>query len=340
MHSRINAFCGPIGAAILLACAGLARAQTPTAPPPTSPAAPTTAAPVPPLTEEQKNALIKRGPDGKLVRYEVPFNWAAIDVDPQLSPEQREKIRLELPRRNLQHEIAEVNNLDMIMLIDQGQIDKLDLRDRHKLPWMERATKLLRVPAVLSEWLRSRQLITGEQAASLQSIVDAYGKALMEESKAAAGEDKSAISVVVARELYHQRLEEPIYVFRRLLVVAADNADPCLEKTKMPDDIRASLAAEVAAIKAATTDAEKRRAVTALLDKMPDWVMQHQFMDAAIDAGHPGARVPGAEHAAVAEMAYKVEQRRRDEAAKNGKSVEYQKSRAPQGSEPAGPGGR
>ncbi len=270
--------------------------------------------------------LIKRDDQGKVIRYDRPVPWVALELNPLIPADQQAEIAKVMPRRNLQHEVSAVNNLDLIMRVDQGEFDRLDPRNRRELTWAERSVKLLRAGGMLSEWLNAQGLVTPEQALASQTLGDAYGKSLLEEARIAAGEDKAAMSTLITREIFKQRIDEPLFVYRQLLVQAANNVDTCLGKTEMPDEVRKTLDAEVAAVKSASTDLDKRQAVHALLNKMPDWVMQHQFMDAAIDTQFLERSARVGDKSVTAVMAYKMEQNRRNQAAANGKPAEYQKT--------------
>ncbi|MCC6428758.1 MAG: hypothetical protein IT435_18295 [Phycisphaerales bacterium] len=270
--------------------------------------------------------LVKRDADGKLIRYDRPLPWLALESNELVSDKQREDIKPSLHRRNLQHEVAAVNNLDLVIKIDQGEIERLDPRDRRQLAWAERTTKLLRAGGMLSEWLNVQGMLSDEQAAGNQAIGDAYGRALLEQVRKDAGEDRQLQSTVITRELFKNRIDEPMFVYRMLCERVAGMVDECLAGTDMPEDIRKSLAPEVAAVKAASTVADRRQALTALLLKMPDWVMQHQFMDVAINKEYNNREVALADGNKVRSvMAYQVETARRREEVAKGKTVGYEK---------------
>lgn len=273
-----------------------------------------------------ENLLVQRGPDGKVIKPERPLPWLAFEKNPLISDKQREDLKPILEKRQLMHEVGVVNNLDLIMKVDAGEFERLDPRDRRQLAWAERTQRQLRSAGMMSEWLYVQGHISDVQAAGCQVLGDAYGKAKLEDCRKESGEDKTAMSTAITRELFTERVDEPLYVYRRLLERAAGVIDEIVTATEMSPEIRASLEPEIAAVRAASTDEQKRVTMTALLNKMPDWVMQHQMMDAAISKRFTdrATKLPDG-RAMMTVMPYQVEiQKRRDQKAK-GEEVQLQK---------------
>lgn len=273
--------------------------------------------------------LVRRGPDGKLVKLDRPLPWVALDENPLITPAEHEALKVFMDRRQLSHELGLVNDLDLAMKVEAGELDRLDPRDRRQLSWASSTQKQLRTAGKLSEWLFLRKAVTKEQAAAVQVLGDAYGKARLKEIREAAGEDRLAASTAITRETYKQWVEEPMYVYRRLLERTAENIDACVKGAELPTEILDLIKPEIEAVKAATTPEQKRATVTALLEKLPDWVMQHKLMDASVALRFPDRT--GTMNGMVVKpvMAYQVELKRRmDKAAATGEQVPYQKAPA------------
>ncbi|HRJ49154.1 MAG: hypothetical protein KF787_08730 [Phycisphaeraceae bacterium] len=272
-----------------------------------------------------ENLLIRRGPDGRIIRYDRPLPLVAFEMNPLISEEQRAELAPVLERRVMMNEISAVNNVDLMIKIDQGAFEELDPRDRRALGWAERVQRLLRPGGMLSEWLHNQSFITAEQAAASQVLGNSYAKALMNEMRELAGDDRHKLAIDVTRERYRSRVEESLHAYHGLLRRAASMVDECLAAAAMPGEIHSSMASEVQAVKDARTDQEQRQAVTALLLKMPDWVMQHRFLDRAISERYPDRSGKLADGRVVTPvMAYQVEVSRRREAEAAGRQVPYQ----------------
>lgn len=284
--------------------------------------------------------IVKRDANGKLVRYDRPLPWVAYEMNPLISDQQRKDLEKVLARRQMMHEMAVVNDLDLVMKVDQGALDNIDPRDRKTLAWADRTQKQLRAAGSLSEWMYNQGALTDVQAGACQLLGQAYTEALLKEISGpvkdnpnATPEEKLAVTREISREVYYIRVDEPLYVYRRMLERAAGNLDQCIQHAQLPAEVYASVQSDIEAVRGAKTDEEKRATVSALLGKLPDWVMQHRFMDAAasVKFADRASQINGRVIHPV--MAYQVEEQRRREAAAKGQSVPFQK-------EPIRPGGR
>jgi hypothetical protein len=276
--------------------------------------------------------IVKRDANGKLIRYDRPLPWVAYEMNPLISDQQRQDLAKIFARRQMMHELAVVNDLDLVMKVDQGGFDNIDPRDRRTLAWADRTQKQLRAAGSLSEWMFNQGALSDVQAGACQLLGQAYTEALLKEISGpvkdkpdATPEEKLAVTRQISRELYYIRVDEPLYVYRRMLERAANTIDQCVQHAKLPADAFAAIQPELEAIRAAKTDEEKRATVSAMLAKLPDWVMQHRFMDAAVSVGFSDRSSQMNGRVITPVMAYQVEEQRRREAAAKGKTVEYQK---------------
>jgi hypothetical protein len=276
--------------------------------------------------------IVKRDANGKLVRYDRPLPWVAYEMNPLITDQQRTDLQKVFDRRQMMHELAVVNDLDLVMKVDQGAFENIDPRDRRSLAWADRTQKQLRAGGSLSEWMYNQGALTDVQAGACQLLGQAYTEALLKEISGpvkdkpdATADEKLAVTREISREVYYIRVDEPLFVYRRMLERAANNIDQCIQHAQLPAEVYASVQSDVEAIRAAKSDEEKRSTVTSLLAKLPDWVMQHRFMDAAasVKFSDRSSQINGRVITPV--MAYQVEEQRRREAAAKGNTVPYQK---------------
>ncbi|HLO39571.1 MAG TPA: hypothetical protein VK176_01000 [Phycisphaerales bacterium] len=283
--------------------------------------------------EFDAQSIVKRDEQGKLVRYDRPLPWVVYDLNPLISDQQRKDLEPVFKRRQMMNELNLVNNLDLALRIEAGEFERIDPRDRRTLAWADRVQKQLRAGGSLSEWMYNQGALTDIQAAGCQLLGHAYTEATLKELTAnvkdrpdATKEEKLAASTAVSREMYRTRVDEPMYVFERLLERAADNVDACIKFAELPQDVYASVQPEISAIREAKSDADKRATVIALLNKLPDWVMQHRFLDAAVSVQFSDRSSQAQGRVIQPVMAYQVEEQRRRELAAKGNSVPYQKA--------------
>lgn len=270
--------------------------------------------------------LVRRGPDGKLVKFDKPLAWVTVEENPLVTPKEHEALATWMSRRQLSHELGLVNNLDLALKVDAGEFDRLDPRDRRQLSWASNTQKQLRTAGMVSEWLFLRKAVTEEQAAAIQLIGDAYGRAKLEEVRKEAGEDHLAASTAITREMYKQWVEEPMFVFHGLLERAAENIEVCVQGAEIPTEMIELIRPEMEAAKKAGSPQDKRAAMTALLQKLPDWVEQHKILDAAVTIKFPDRS--GTMNGLVVKpvMAYQIEEKRRMDKAAAGKEVQIRKA--------------
>lgn len=272
-----------------------------------------------------EDLLITRGSDGRIIRYDLPLPLVAFEKNPLIGDEQRAALAPVMERRRMIHEINAVNNIDLLIKIDRGEFERLDPRDRRALGWAERIQRLLRPGGMLSEWLHNQGAITAEQAAASQVLGNAYSKALMSEMRERAGDDRHQLALDITRERYRSRVEESMHAYHELVLRSAGIVDECLAAAELPAEVNSSIQDKVQAVKVASTDQEKREAVVALLLAMPDWVMQHRFLDRAVSARYPdrSGQLSGG-MVVTPVMAYQVEVSRRRNLEASGQAVPYQ----------------
>ncbi|MCG3123874.1 MAG: hypothetical protein GIKADHBN_02303 [Phycisphaerales bacterium] len=269
--------------------------------------------------------LVVRDENGKLVRYDRPLAWIAYERNPMITPERRQELAPAMRRRVIMYEIAMVNNLDLIMKVDQGEFDSLDYRDRRTIAWAERVKRQLRPGGMLSEWLYSQGYVTAEEAAGCQELANKYAQAALVEARDAAGDDRIEQTLAFTRYFYKSQVDESLYVYRQLIQRTAGRIQECVDKAELPADIYAGIQPQIEAVKAAKTDDEKRATMTALLEAIPDWVVQHRLIDQAITLEYPDRSTKVGEHTVIPVMAYQVETAHRKEKAAKGEQVQYQK---------------
>jgi hypothetical protein len=281
-----------------------------------------------------RELLVERDAQGRLVRFDRPLSFVAFERNPLIDAAAREKALPWLTRRQLNAEMAVVNNLDFVERIDAGEFERLDPKNRRALQWAERSTKLLRANGALSEWLSHQGVLTPEQAAGSQALGNSYAQARMREVREQAGEDRGAQSAAITRYMYQQYAEEAMWTYRNLLIRASGEWAETVSKVEMSEDLRSKLLADAPAMKSAATDEDRIRLVKESIAKAQDWVTRQEILDQVIASKFPDRSMEmpdsgGAKARPI--MAYTVEKMRREKAA----AAEKAKQAGQSGAEPA-----
>jgi hypothetical protein len=225
-----------------------------TPPPPPPPPAPARQ----PLPDLPYESLVERTDDGRLVRLDMPADWAAWERNPMVDESTRERVADALASRKREYEQRVIDNLDLLKQVDEGILDKLDLNDRQVLGQVLAVIEPLRTQGgTVWRALMQEGRISDQQEEFNRKIALEYTKALEAEITKDAGQDLK----VIFRSAFMSGMAETMWARRRLYLEAGANIDRVLQGVTLPADA----SARVQAVKTADDDNARFEAVSALM---------------------------------------------------------------------------
>jgi hypothetical protein len=207
--------------------------------------------------------IMKKGPDGKVVRLSEPVEYAALKSNPMVTPKEREQLADYLKQRQTSFEIIVSDNLDLVEKIEAGIFETIPVEgEERKKNLMElvNVAKPLKpdaAPKPVYLDLRDKKVFSPEQAEFNRTIASEYYQALIAEVSPGGGARSLALA-------YKQYLDEPLYYHRLMKLEAAGKIDSLLPELKLDAETTAKVKPVVAKAKAAKTDAEKEAAINEL----------------------------------------------------------------------------
>lgn len=279
-----------------------APAPTPDYVPP--PAAPSPAQrPIPTVAKPVDVPFEAWRKDGKLPTLSEPLYWASMRRNTLVTPESWAKITPFLDRRIPKLERVVVENVDLVRKIEEGQIEKaMDAQRNAEGRNPEMGTLLRTLRPLVMDSLRNElmrgNLITRQQAEQTEKIRRSYVEERSRDWEAkvpalaadATEEQKKEHQRLTTRERMRSQMydfiDEPMWVYRRLLVECAQKWDqiaagdslpaatkqkitPLMAKAKSAGDDAARLTAMRDVVRAITAE-EERELLVALRALRPD----------------------------------------------------------------------
>lgn len=277
---------GSVVAVMVLAGAAVGQVALPPTPAPAPtpdyvppPAAPAPAQrPIPTVAKPVDVPFEAWRKDGKLPSLSEPLYWAAMRRNTLVTPESWAKITPFLDRRVPQLERVVVDNVDLVRKIEEGQIEKAMDAQRNaegRNPEMGTLLRTLRplVMDSLRNELMKRNLITRQQAEQTEKIRRSYVEERSRDWEAkvpalaadATDEQKKEHQRLTTRERMRSQMydfiDEPMWVYQRLLVECAVKWDQVSAVESFPAATKQKLAPLMAKAKAASDDASRLSAM-------------------------------------------------------------------------------
>ncbi|HYF14780.1 MAG TPA: hypothetical protein VD971_06880 [Phycisphaerales bacterium] len=184
-------------------------------------------------------SLVERDENGNVKPLSEPLHLAALRVNPMLRPDYVDTIQGYLVERRIQIENLLVSNLDLVEKIDDGIFENARPDNQQAIRDLLNVVKPLskpNAPDALSPELRSRQMLTKEEAAFNEKIVREYTLANHSVDKAAPADERGrqAFSALVA--LYKQNVEEYIRYHDEAYRYAGEHLDEVVQAAGIPAD--------------------------------------------------------------------------------------------------------
>lgn len=196
---------------------------------------------------------------GKFKPLAKPAEWLAVEHNPMLTAEDMKKFEPAMARRREAYEILVMNNLPLLDQIENGLLERIDPGMKEEFGGIVRTTKPLmspNAPPALAGDFERLGLLTPVQANFSRKIANEYSTDLIAGPELVAQGKKGDPSRSMV-EIFKQRLEEPIYIYRQLRLEASRNLPYLIKEVYEPKDLVARLMTYADRIKADTTDDQR-----------------------------------------------------------------------------------
>lgn len=237
----------------VLVCSGMAMAQL--APPPSDkerdratapvpanqPAPPPAARPTPPPPKPQLVVpdIAVRDAEGKIVRTDLDqsIDIEAMKVNALFDNASWERSLPEIMAWMKEVEERTIENMDLLMEVEGGFFDRIDIEDRPEIAHAAELVKPLTYNAQLSKWLLDHGSITRAQFDHNNKIVAKYDQLVFAdvlerpEVKAGGANERAA---AMARHMFTTSTRETRRAYRRLVEQTALNFDRVIADAKIP----------------------------------------------------------------------------------------------------------
>lgn len=227
-------------------------------------------------------SLVKRGPDGKVIRLEGMMDIIAFSRNKLMDTETINKIRPAVQSWLSDVDQLAIDNLDFVEKLEpepgqKGLLDEVNVEDKIQLTQMSQMMNQLMSAGPLTAHLESKQLITREQSGQNQTITGEYLQQCMNEIQQEpapaelAGREEDAKKWRINKLtslLYYISCKDPIACYQRMQMDAANHIDEVVGAMKLTGEQAAQVAAVVPEVKQASTKQAQRAAVRKLMKNL------------------------------------------------------------------------
>lgn len=245
----------------------LPEEYTPVAPPPAPAVTVPTARPGQPVPppDVKYEKLAKVGPDGKFIRLAEPAEWVAVKTNPMVKPEMMAAIEQFKAARIRTYETIVIQNLNAIDQVRTGILEDANPGEKEKFGGIVGLVKPLtapNAPVAFATALSQANLLSAEQASLSRKMASEYaleiaaGPELVKQGKRGPAE-KGLVEVL------KQRLEEPLYVYRKLQIEASGKMESLLTSAVSDAEVRSRAMKAAGSVGAAATDDQRVAAMNA-----------------------------------------------------------------------------
>jgi|GEM_PF-3256838 len=233
-------------AIVAVGLGGMAMGQV--APPPPAPPEPKpeyvrpVVPPTPPTVQRRTRpdvrdidfeSLIERDDRGMIKHLNVPVDYAALDHNPLIGPEQREKVDAWMVDRKKAMEKLVVEYADVAVEVDAGILNDLVISDQLAMEAQMELLKPLQLVTTLGDEMRASKVLSPEQAELNNYIANQYTSARIDELRDTFVPDEdSGVTLVdmILRYVFSNQVAEPMYAYHNLLLEGAPRIDELVGK--------------------------------------------------------------------------------------------------------------
>lgn len=238
---------------------------------------------VPPAPETPAfESLVKRGPDGKVMRLEGVMDIVAFSRNKLIDAKTIEAMKPVVLNWIADVDQLAIDNLDFVEQLEpeagqKGLLDGVDVENKVQLTQMSQMMNQLMSAGPLTAHLEVKGVLTREQSGLNQQITGDYLQQCMNEIQALpgppelAGQDEAIKKWRVNKLtsfLYQLSCKDPVASYRRMLADSARHIDTIIGSLKIDGEKASKVAAAVAEVKAAATREDQRTAVRKLLKNL------------------------------------------------------------------------
>lgn len=196
-----------------------------------------------------------------------PLDYAALKRNPMVDAETMKALEPYIKERRQTYERLVLENVELMEKLEAGLLENVDTRSRDTMSPVISQLRPLAEPAgprPLGDELRSRGLLTAEQAEFQSRIKNEYlKKMVIAPPPDLSPEDRARESMGMMLAIYRKRFDEPRMIYRDLLVEASG----VLDRTGVA--LQGKAAEEARKLTSAKDDAERLAVMKAVLGAMP-----------------------------------------------------------------------
>jgi hypothetical protein len=297
------------GLAMSTACGQSAQPPAPAKPSP-APAKPAPAQPAPapgpggvqvfqapPATTPKYDSLVRKGPDGKVIPIEGVVDAHSLLRNPMVDEATRQRARAAIEDWGADVNQLAIDNLDFLEKIDdEGLIDKFDFNDNDQLRMMSQIMVPFMSAGPLTKRLQDKGLISAEQGQLNSIIVNDYLQALFNENLGGGfdpirgdepeAKQKEKLNNInkLTHFLYYTTCRDARESYHQMMIDSAPNAERIVSSLSLSADQGAKLKPALAAVRKATTDADKMKQVHDLLKHL-NFDQRRAYLQKAVEMG-------------------------------------------------------
>lgn len=290
-----------VGALIVFPLAALAQPGVQKAQPPQPLPAYTPPQPLPPY-----ESLVKRGPDGRVIRITGCLEALALKQNPLVTPEMMEQIKPAVKEWTADINQLVIDNVDLLERLDAGLLDHAESSDIAKARIVQTIIGQLNSAGQLSQRLMQERVIELRPAQLIMQMSNEYIQAVAQDlvrpqANEGSAADQQARQTAQAQSVNHWyqslSMRDAREQYRRILVDSAPMLDQILPTLGLAGDAQTKVQAKAAAVKSASTDVDKLVAVRSLLDDLSfdqrrAYLAKAVGLGAAADPFHPAPNFP------------------------------------------------
>ena len=225
-------------------------------------------------TDVEYTALIQKDAAGKVLPLADHLHLAALKKNPKVPADflNSESTRAFLAERRKTMEHVLINNLDLVDQIEDGLFENAKFNEREKIQSLLNAVKPLSHPAAphpLTKEMRTRQLLTEEQADVNEELIRKYTFAVNQSGEANMPEEErkqQAWHTIIA--LYKQNVDEFVHINHELGAAAAMHASEIVPKLGLDAGAAGKVSGVLAAAASAGSPANVITALKPLREAM------------------------------------------------------------------------
>lgn len=242
-------------------------------------------------------SMVRRGPDGKVIRLDGAVDLLALGNNHLISAERRAALEPRVLEWMEEVDRLVIDNVDYLTMIEPldgspGILANIDLKDGKQSHRLGQLMTMLMSTGQLTIWLQNKGAITVQESSLNQMIVSDYLQALMTERQQGAQGDEQ--QKAVTSFLYFMTCRDTLEAYHRLLADAAPVADRAVASLSLTGEPLAKASDWASKAKGAEGVEARRQAVRGLLGVL-SFEQQRAFMGKARELNPPTSPMAGLE---------------------------------------------